>query len=64
MAKVQPLAVSEALPGRVLVIVSLLFWHALWGLLGALLAVPLLAILKIFADRIEPLRPVGRLIGS
>ena len=48
----------------VLVILSLLFWHALWGIPGALLAVPLLAIFKIFADRIEPLKPVGHLIGS
>jgi predicted PurR-regulated permease PerM len=48
----------------VLVIVSLLFWDALWGLPGALLAVPLLAILKIFADRIEPLKNLGHLIGA
>jgi predicted PurR-regulated permease PerM len=48
----------------VLVILSLFFWHAIWGIPGALLAVPLLAIVKIFADRIEPLQPVGHLIGS
>ena len=48
----------------VLVMVSLLFWDAIWGLPGALLAVPLLAILKIFADRIEPLKNLGHLIGA
>ncbi|WP_336491950.1 AI-2E family transporter [Methylobacterium nigriterrae] len=48
----------------VLVIVSLFFWHMLWGVPGALLAVPLLAMLKIMADRIEPLKPVGHIIGS
>ena len=48
----------------VLVIVSLLFWDAIWGMPGALLAVPLLAILKIFADRIEPLKNLGHLIGA
>jgi predicted PurR-regulated permease PerM len=48
----------------VLVMVSLLFWDAIWGLPGALLAVPLLAILKIFADRIEPLKSLGHLIGA
>lgn len=48
----------------VLVILSLFFWHALWGVPGALLAVPLLAIFKIFADRIEPLKSVGHLIGA
>ncbi len=48
----------------VLVIVSLLFWDAIWGIPGALLAVPLLAILKIFCDRVEPLKNLGHLIGA
>ena len=48
----------------VLVILSLLFWDFLWGTPGAFLAVPLLAMFKILADRIEPLRSVGHLIGS
>jgi hypothetical protein len=48
----------------VLVIVSLFFWHALWGVPGALLAVPLLAMFKIVCDRVEPLRPAGHIIGA
>jgi predicted PurR-regulated permease PerM len=48
----------------VLVIVSLFFWHALWGIPGALLAVPLLAMFKIICDRIAPLQPVGHIIGA
>jgi predicted PurR-regulated permease PerM len=48
----------------VLVIVSLFFWHFLWGIPGALLAVPLLAIIKIICDRIEVLKPAGHIIGS
>jgi predicted PurR-regulated permease PerM len=48
----------------VLVIVSLFFWHALWGVPGALLAVPLLAIFKIASDRIEVLRPAGHIVGA
>ena len=48
----------------VLVILSLFFWNAMWGIPGALLAVPLLAIFKILADRIEPLKPAGHLIGA
>jgi predicted PurR-regulated permease PerM len=48
----------------VLVIVSLFFWHTIWGIPGALLAVPLLAIFKIIADRIDPLKPIGHIIGS
>jgi predicted PurR-regulated permease PerM len=48
----------------VVVIVALFFWHALWGIPGALLAVPLLAMFKIICDRIEPLQPVGHIIGA
>ena len=48
----------------VLVIISLFLWHTIWGIPGALLAVPLLAIFKIIADRIEPLKAIGHVIGS
>ncbi|MDE2115610.1 MAG: AI-2E family transporter [Hyphomicrobiales bacterium] len=62
---VTPLLVARHLDlNPVLVILSLFFWHAIWGIPGAFLAVPLLAILKIFADRIEPLKGIGHLIGA
>ena len=48
----------------VLVIVSLFFWHSIWGVLGALLAVPLLAMFKITADRIKSLQPAGHIVGA
>jgi predicted PurR-regulated permease PerM len=48
----------------VLVIVSLFFWYAIWGAPGAVLAVPLLAMLKITCDRISTLRPLGHIIGA
>jgi predicted PurR-regulated permease PerM len=48
----------------VLVIISLFFWHAMWGIPGALLAVPLLATFKIICDRVEPLKPVGHIMGA
>jgi len=48
----------------VLVIISLFFRHTIWGIPCALLAVPVLAIFKIVADRIEPLKPIGHIIGS
>ena len=47
-----------------LVIVSLFFWHMIWGVPGAFLAVPILAMIKIVCDRVEPLMPVGHIIGS
>ncbi len=48
----------------VFVIVSLFFWYAVWGVPGALLAVPLLAMFKIICDRIEALQPAGHIIGA
>jgi predicted PurR-regulated permease PerM len=48
----------------VLVIVSLFFWHAMWGIPGALLAVPLLAMLKILCDHVEALKPAAHIIGA
>lgn len=48
----------------VLVIVSLFFWDWMWGVAGALLAVPLLAIMKIVSDRIPVLTPLGHLLGA
>ncbi len=48
----------------VLVILSLFFWNWLWGVPGAFLSVPLLAITKIVADRIPALTPLGHLLGG
>jgi predicted PurR-regulated permease PerM len=47
----------------VLVILSLIFWYWMWGVAGALLAVPLLAAFKIVADRIRPLMALGHFLG-
>jgi predicted PurR-regulated permease PerM len=48
----------------VMVISSLIFWDWLWGIPGALLSTPLLAVIKIVCDHIEVLAPVGHLIGG
>jgi predicted PurR-regulated permease PerM len=48
----------------VLVIISLFFWDYMWGVVGALLAVPLLTILKIICDHVPPLNALGHLIGN
>jgi predicted PurR-regulated permease PerM len=48
----------------VVVILALFFWHWMWGVPGALLAVPLVAIAKIVCDRIPQLMPLGHLLGS
>ena len=46
----------------VLVIISLIFWHWMWGVPGAILSTPLLAITKIIFDRIDSLKPLGHVI--
>jgi hypothetical protein len=39
----------------VLVIISLVFWFWMWGIPGAILSVPMLAITKIICDSVRPL---------
>ena len=48
----------------VMVFVCLAFWGFLWGIPGMLVAVPLLAIFKIFCDHVEPLLPVGEFLAK
>ena len=45
------------------VFLGLLLWTWLWGAWGTLLAVPMLAVMKSVADRVEGLRPLGRLMA-
>jgi predicted PurR-regulated permease PerM len=46
----------------VVVILSLIFWFWIWGLAGAILSVPILAIIKIICDRVVPLQPLAHLL--
>jgi len=61
--------VSPWLTGRagelntVAVFVSVLFWGWMWNVWGLLLAVPIMVSIKAAADRIEPLQPLGELLG-
>jgi predicted PurR-regulated permease PerM len=45
-----------------LVIISLVFWFWMWGIPGAILSVPMLAITKIICDRVQPLAAFGHFI--
>jgi predicted PurR-regulated permease PerM len=47
----------------VAVFVSILFWGWAWDVWGLVLAVPIAVALKAAADHIEPLQPVGELLG-
>jgi predicted PurR-regulated permease PerM len=48
----------------VAVVAALLIWGWMWGIIGLLLAVPLLVVAKIACDKIEPLHPVGEFLGG
>lgn len=47
----------------VVIFLGLLFWGWIWSIPGMLLAVPILAVFKIFCDHIKPLEPVGEFLG-
>jgi predicted PurR-regulated permease PerM len=44
--------------------IGLVFWWYLWGIPGAILAVPIMAAIKIVCDHIESLAPVGEFLGK
>ena len=48
----------------VLVILSLAFWYWLWGVPGAILSTPILAITKIVCDRVRPLAALGHILAG
>jgi predicted PurR-regulated permease PerM len=61
---VTPLILGRRLTlNPVMILLGLVFWGWLWGVVGAVLAVPMLATAKIFCDHIRPLAPVGELLG-
>ena len=60
---VLPLVIGRRLMlNPVVVFVWLIFWTWLWSVPGALMAVPLLAIVKIICDHFEPLAALAELI--
>jgi predicted PurR-regulated permease PerM len=48
----------------VAIFVGLLFWSWVWGIWGAVLAVPMLMMIKAICDHIEDLQPAGELLGE
>jgi predicted PurR-regulated permease PerM len=48
----------------VAVFAGVTFWWCVWGIPGAILAVPMLATIKIVCDHFEPLMPIGEFLGK
>jgi predicted PurR-regulated permease PerM len=46
------------------VTISLLVWGFIWGAMGLILAVPIMAAIKIICDHVTSLRPIGEWLGD
>jgi predicted PurR-regulated permease PerM len=70
LSGLEGMLITPAVLGRrmqlrpVAVLVALLFWGWLWGIAGALLAVPMLVVLRILCEHVEFLQPVGQFLGD
>jgi predicted PurR-regulated permease PerM len=48
----------------VAVFISISFWSWLWGFIGALMAVPLLVVIKVICDNFDSLKPFGNFLAA
>jgi predicted PurR-regulated permease PerM len=61
---ITPMVMGRSLTlNPVLVLLSLTFWGWMWGIVGIILAVPILAAFKIFCSHIEPMEPLAEFIS-
>ena len=62
---VTPTVVGRRLEiNAVAVFIAIAFWSWLWGVVGALIAVPLLVVIKVFCDHFEGLSHVGNFLAA
>jgi predicted PurR-regulated permease PerM len=48
----------------VVIFIGMLFWGWLWGIVGALMAVPILVTFKIICDHVDSLAPIGKFLSA
>jgi predicted PurR-regulated permease PerM len=46
------------------IFISLLFWGWLWGVWGMLLSIPIIVIVKVVSEHVDPLQPIAELLGD
>ena len=46
------------------VLLAAMYWGWLWGFIGIILAVPITAAVKVVCDHVEPLKPIGIMLGT
>ncbi|MBX3573317.1 MAG: AI-2E family transporter [Mesorhizobium sp.] len=62
---VTPITVGRRLElNAVAVFIAVAFWSWLWGFAGALIAVPILVIVKVFCDHFDELRSIGNFLAA
>lgn len=62
---VTPMVVGRRLEiNAVAIFIAIAFWSWLWGFVGALMAVPLLVVIKVFCDHFESLSPFGNFLAA
>ncbi|MBA3447531.1 MAG: AI-2E family transporter [Pseudaminobacter sp.] len=62
---VTPLVVGRRLEiNAVAIFIAVAFWSWLWGFVGALIAVPILVVVKVFCDHFDSLRHVGNFLSA
>jgi predicted PurR-regulated permease PerM len=62
---VTPLLLGRQFPlNTVALFIGVMVWGFVWGVPGAILAVPIMVTLKILADRVPALRPFGEFLGQ
>ncbi len=62
---VTPMIVGRRLEiNAVAIFIAVAFWSWLWGFIGALIAVPLLVVVKVFCDHFDSLRHVGNFLSA
>ncbi|MEW6629660.1 MAG: AI-2E family transporter [Pseudomonadota bacterium] len=62
---VTPMVVGRRLEiNAVAIFIAIAFWSWLWGFVGALMAVPLLVVIKVFCDHFEGLSHVGNFLAA
>jgi predicted PurR-regulated permease PerM len=62
---ITPLIVGRRLEiNAVAIFIAVAFWSWLWGFVGALIAVPLLVVIKVFCDHFDSWRHIGNFLSA
>ena len=62
---ITPMLVGRRLEmNAVAVFLAVAFWGWLWGIVGAIIAVPLLVVVKVFSDHVDGLHGLGEFLGA